>query len=180
MLDLREFIAEITPIINKKTKEMPELTEEDWCKYVELLSILKLTYDATIKMQAEQIAPSDFFAIWFELKLKLSKHKNIPFAKRILDGMLNRENEKNILNAAPILASVFLDSRYRVLLTSEQKQQACEHLDRLWTRLKQLQSQAAAPINNIENVINDEEFDSLAQLLEARSKHSTNLNFCAV
>lgn len=118
---MRDFITEMTPKINKKKAEIPVLSIEDWFKYEELLKILKHPYIATVKMQAEQMTPSDFFALWLDLKLKLSKHKNISFAKNILDGMEMREKEKKILDAAPIVASVFLDSRYRVLLTTQQK-----------------------------------------------------------
>lgn len=176
----------MTPKINKKKAEIPVLSNADWSKYEQILDILEHPYAATIKMQAEQMTPSDFFTIWLDLKLKLSKHKNVVFAKDILEGMERGEREKNIINAPPILASVFLDSRYRVLLTLEQKQSAFRHLENLWGRMKKLQDQTSPHTIDIQGaassghitVEQDVEYDDLAQLLNAKKLYASEI-FCA-
>lgn len=41
-----------------------------------------------------------------------------------------------IISAPSILSAVYLDPRYKVLLTVNQKEKACKHLTELWTRLR--------------------------------------------
>lgn len=177
-MELREILTEIYQIAKKKKIEIPILTDDDWIKYEEIQNIMQYPYIATVKMQAEQLTPSDFFAIWLDLKLRLKKHEGVSFAKRIIDGMTSREKEKNIIDSPMVLSSVFLDSRYRILLTTQQKEKAREHLTSLWQRMKKYQNvpEQICPINPMDNL--GENFDDLMQLLNAKGQQFGNNVYC--
>lgn len=136
LIELRPFIAEITPIINsKKANDIPVLTDDNWSSFGQLLNTLQHPYKATVKMQKQELTPSDFFAIWTDLKLKLNKDGG-DLAGLILNGMKGREKQKNIISSLPILASVYLDPRYKIMLTPREKHDACEHLTEIWRRMR--------------------------------------------
>jgi hypothetical protein len=177
-LELREILTEIYQIAKKKKIEIPVLTNDDWIKYEEIHNIMEYPHIATVKMQAEQLTPSDFFAIWLDLKLRLKKHEGVSFAKRIIDGMTAREKEKNIIDSPIVLSSVFLDSRYRILLTTQQKQKARDNLTSLWQRMKKYHNvpEEIFPINPMDN--GGENFDNLMQLLTAKGQQFGNNVFC--
>lgn len=93
-------------------------------------------------MQEQQLTPSDFYAIWVELKLNL-KNDGSELAFSILCGMNMREEQKHIIDSRPILAAVFMDPRYKILLNTNQKFEAQRHLTQLWQRIRKFDASSS-------------------------------------
>lgn len=85
-----------------------------------------------------------------DLKLKLENDGD-ELATWILNGMEFREAQKHIINSPSILPAVFLDPRYNVLLTPNQKEAACKHLTELWIRLRSQNMNASGSSNGATN-----------------------------
>lgn len=99
-------------ILGAKFDERP--TEADWIELDTILQILKPFESITTRLQAEQLTPFDFFGLWEELKYELIFFRGSEFADASLKGMDHREH---FLYNELIFASVYLDPRYRFLLT---------------------------------------------------------------
>lgn len=107
------------------------LTQEDWMELDTILKVLQPFERITTRLQAEKITPSDFFGLWEELKFDLVECNGIELADNLRNCM--RERELTLYNDI-IFASVFLDPRYRFLLT-ERESQRFVHLHRISIRL---------------------------------------------
>lgn len=82
----------------------------------------------------KKYTPSDFYGDWLWLKLELKKNVHIQLANDIIKHMENREN--GFLNKPTVLASVFVDPRYRILLSEDEITVAIKHLSDLYNRVK--------------------------------------------
>lgn len=111
-------MKEITPELNKKQIIIPVLSNDEWAALAELLSVLKFPLAATLSMQKEKYVSSDLFGDWMELKLQLEKIRHIEVAADMLDSMKGREI--GLIDAPHVLASVYIDPRFRVLLSEEE------------------------------------------------------------
>lgn len=155
---------------------MPVITEDDWNAYEEVLSVLKIPYEATVQMQAVQFTLSDFYAVWADTKLKLKAFNNVEMACDIVRGMEKKEVERHILDSPPILSCVFLDSRYRDLLNDDQISIAVRHLTGLWHKHQQINHNNDTRANNTAETISEEnapKITCLRDLLEAKQKDRT-------
>lgn len=179
LLELRPFVTEISQRINQRKKdEMPTLSESEWSYLERALQVLQITYNTTIKLQAEQITLSDYFAIWINMKLKLKKLSNLKLAMDIINNLDERERVKQIMESPPVLASVFMDSRYRVLLTSAQKLKAREHLTEIWHRHRKMRDPEERESNDNDCIENDESHPAdLMELLNEKASVGNDIYF---
>lgn len=117
MKGLREFYEENEALI-LGDKPNRKLTESDWNELEHVLKILKLFEIITVRLQAEQLTPSDLFAFWEELKLELA-----DFEGELADALRSEMTiQEPALYNDVVYASVYLDPRYRVLLTTGKQQ----------------------------------------------------------
>lgn len=130
---LAPYIDENTPKINEKKEVIPTITQDEWALYTEAVNVLKLPYDTTIRMQREDYTPADFYADWLNLKLQLQK-LTCKLATDLLTALEQRQEK--LLKSPVVLSSVFLDPRYRSLLSSEDASIAIQHLTHLKNRLE--------------------------------------------
>lgn len=129
VLLIENFIQEISMSI----KTFPLILESEWNDIKIVVQILKLPYQATIEMQKIKYTLSDFYATWLNLTMNLDKKKEFQLAADIKTGMKKRE--KGLIDTPSVLSSVFLDPRYRIILTIEEKAKAINHLTALNRRL---------------------------------------------
>ena len=86
-----------------------------------LISALKPVEILNRRLQSEVLLLSDFFSQWIKTKLELERSTN-TFTNSLLSAMKNREAK--LFDNDVLLAGVFLDPRFKSLLTPEQKTQA--------------------------------------------------------
>lgn len=93
------------------------ISDTTWTDLKEIVRILKPFYDATIKLQSEQLTMGDFYGEWLECKLFVKKEKN-PFATDLLRQMMKREED--LFSNTAFLAAMLLDPRWNVALCPSQ------------------------------------------------------------
>lgn len=146
---------------------MVESTE--WDQYREIHDDLLDCYCFTKKIQSDQMTLSDFYAEWVYLKLKMQKKTTHELAQNILLNMQHQESRLH--HNATVLATLFLDARYRVFLLNKpaEKQLAMNHLIRLWKRISDLKqgNEHSSAANNLNAGIEDVEVDDLDEHLNS-------------
>ena len=116
LLELRESIRELRLLA-------PELdiSLAMWSTLEDIRSVLEIPYSVTVNVQAESLSPGAFLKEWCALKRILHKRET-RLAQEIVTSMEKREEA--LLRNKLFLAEVFVDSRYRILLTPQQMENA--------------------------------------------------------
>lgn len=110
-----------------------------WNELKEIVSCLKVLYQATIAMQKEDFKLSDFYATWLYIMEKLReklKRGNITNLANHLLEMLERRTPQLLENPA-VISALALDPRFCNDLDDDQKKTAITSLTDLWERLMQ-------------------------------------------
>lgn len=128
MLELRTFIDEMG------TRDARfEITDNTWKEIEVLERVLLEPYKVTMIVQDENCSLGDFYGAWLQAKRNLQKFDH-EMAHLLLNKMINRET--GILRNKLMLSAVFLDPRYKFLLTEEEKSIAICHLCQLYLRIQ--------------------------------------------
>lgn len=108
------------------------LSEATWDNIDKLLDALKPLKILTRQVQSVQMTLSDFYGHYVKCRLLLSKNLENEYAQLFSKSMKLREAffTNNIL-----LAAVYLDPRYQVLLSKEDKRSAQKHLSLLYKKI---------------------------------------------
>lgn len=127
-------LVELKPFCFKYENVTPELklSDEDWIHIDNLLEALKPIKILTRQVQSVQMTLSDFYGHYIKCRLLLSKNTSNEFAQLLAKSMNMRQSffTNNIL-----LAAVYLDPRYQVLLSQEDKKNAQKHLAFLYKKI---------------------------------------------
>ena len=112
LLELRNSIEELG-------MPSPEfhLSTATWSNFNKLLSVLEGPHAVTLELQAEDLTSGVFMKEWCSLKHTL-RGKQTSLALKILRAMGKRE--KSLFQNKLFSAGVFVDARYRILLSEEQ------------------------------------------------------------
>lgn len=114
-------------------------------------------------LQNKDYTLGDFYGDWIKTKRNLQKLDH-PLAVSILTHMNERENQ--IMNSKLMLASVYLDPRFNMLLNNNQQQTAQNFLLELWQRLNEM-----CPMDTIAD-INSDEVDDFASFLSNQAQQN--------
>lgn len=131
MIFQMESVVRIRPFVEEMSQHgrlLKNYSSDEWQAFEEITKILKHPYDATLRMQREQYCPSDFYGDLENLKLELQEFSHNSLANEILRFMEARENK---LKTPTVLASVFIDPRYRLLLSESESTIAISHILKL-------------------------------------------------
>lgn len=182
MTDLQEVIEYIA--LNAKEKKYAEfpLILQKWRTLKEIIRILQIPYKATIELQKHDLALSDVYGIWLEMKLHLEK---IISSKIINSGfdkiMLNELESKydDIFNHPAMKAAIFLDPRFRqkFIQKDDDVYDAKEFIIEIQQRLNYFKNRNR-PANDIANDVNefsDDSNDSIGIIFDAQSAISSYL-----
>lgn len=132
MIELRSFCEDLH---NDNQIQQIMLNESEWVSIIEIHAMLKPFAVVTKKLQSTSTALSDFFGMWMNLKIKVQRQSTTnPFASKIFTNMQSRHD---VLVEIPVmLAAVYLDPRYNVMLNSSQKATAENFLEVLYRRIQ--------------------------------------------
>lgn len=123
----------ISSLINLKTfcseyqEAIPELkvSEENWSKMTKLVAVLTPAHEASLNLQNEQLTMSDFFNVLTKCKLAIKK---INSSYSNIFGNCLEMRSVNVMNSDTMLACIYLDPRYQILLNIDQKNSAKAHI----------------------------------------------------
>lgn len=119
LLELKNFII---------TEKVYDLDLETWIAMENFIEVFQHIKEATIKLQYEQIYFCNLFKLWLELQFKITKI-NSAIAKEVLCAMSTRE--KLLFENETLVASIYLDPRFKYTLSDEQIKRATAHLKNL-------------------------------------------------
>ncbi|XP_073847075.1 uncharacterized protein [Musca autumnalis] len=130
-----ERCLELKEIINTLSKDYPDLflESEEWSFATEFLGLFKPIYNATIKLQSEQLCYSELYIIVMDITFQIDALPDSNM-KTLLKESLNIRKDKLLENEL-FNAAVFLDPRIKVCLTCEQKQRAKNYILSLYKRM---------------------------------------------
>ncbi|XP_073840857.1 uncharacterized protein [Musca autumnalis] len=130
-----ERCLEMKEIINTLSKDYPDLflESEEWSFATEFLGLFKPIYNATIKLQSEQLCYSELYIIVMDITFQIDALPDSNM-KTLLKESLKIRKDKLLENEL-FNATVFLDPRIKVCLTCEQKQRAKNYILSLYKRM---------------------------------------------
>ncbi|KAL5246306.1 hypothetical protein ACI65C_013714 [Semiaphis heraclei] len=101
--------------------------------------------------------PGDCFGIWLNTQMKLKK-LNTPISKKLL---ININNRKDSIFQNPVFESaLYLDLRYRHLMSEESKSRAVVHLIKTWEMLNRLKNRfSTSTVETEDNSVNFNTYD---------------------
>lgn len=102
------------------------LSNDIWNQLPDILSVLKIFTEKTDFLQKENLTVSCAFSVWHDIKARIKKKKDSPLARVALQTLDVRE--KMFVENDVVYAGVFLDPRFRLLLSENEKAKAIDHL----------------------------------------------------
>ena len=123
VLELKPFLVEMA---------VPDLTDEEWEGVHQLASVLKRPFLATKVLQSDNLTPGAFLKEWKALIYHLPRLGG-ELAAGIAGSMLRRE--ATLLDNDVLMAAVYVDPKYRVMLTEAQTARAKEALYEVAVRI---------------------------------------------
>ncbi len=135
-------LVELKDVVQDLGYKEVHLTEFEWSKVERLASLLQLPYEATLRLQSASLCPGEFIKAWRGVIFQLEKRDD-PLSDDIVTSL--KQREVFLLANELILAGIWVDPRYRVLLTDDQKKKAKEALRTVYFRQKQVASRSLDP-----------------------------------
>jgi len=135
------------------------LNNSEWNQIEVISKALLPSKICTKKFQNEQLTLTDFYGAWILCKIQ-TKKCNTSFSEKLVECLNNRE--QHLMKNKVLLAAIFLDPRYKIILDDEQYTIAISHLIRVWLQLKKLEQKSVDLTKNNDDIISnkDSEDDS--------------------
>lgn len=119
----------------------------------EIVAVLEVIYEATVLLQKPEFGLSDFFGCWIIIGVKLkpftlNSNQQTDLAQRLANELDTRK--EMLLNNDSMTAAIFLDRRFSVELTQDQKENAKSALMKVWKRIQE-SSQSQLTTETVEN-----------------------------
>lgn len=110
-------ILELKNYIEDYAAAAPELHigEDMWTKVQKLADVLELPYAVTVRLQSSSLTAGTFMKEWVMLKKSLLEKGEVGAA--IANSMVRRQEK--LFDSDALLAAVFADARYRILITDD-------------------------------------------------------------
>lgn len=131
--ELRDFCKEFAKRDNNFKKIV--LNDSEWVVVKQIIDSLMPSKICVKTLQEEQLTIGDFFGAWLSCKRKTSKI-DTDLARKLTENMNIRE--KNLFENDVFVSAIFLDPRYKVLLSRAQTTQAISHLEQLWLKIHKI------------------------------------------
>lgn len=165
LLELHEFCQNNA---NDSELHVPDELWQFMTTFVESFKPLKIT---TMQLQNEQMSLSDFYKYWLKLKIELSKISSTIATS--VAGII-KKREEHLLQNPVYLSALYLDPRFKFLLSSQESEIAQKHLIQLSNYIAQTGENRSDPElhNSISNTSTDSnmeiENDELSNYLNER------------
>lgn len=147
--------------------------ELDWNLLSEMAPALNFVAITMTKLQREDILLSDIYAEWLVLFDELHELQT-DYSKILLESIRNRFAMIFGLECHPMLACVWMDPRYQLTLSNDEKEMAMEHLLNLYERISAMEEDDIVESDACETQEHENGSNSrLERLMKAFEKEST-------
>lgn len=129
---------------------------------------------ATKQLQEEQLTLGDFYGVWTRCLLETKRIKS-PLSAAIVTAMENRQTK--LFDNPIVLAGMFLDCRFNVVLSEEQNDRAQQHLLRTWGKIIAIETHctpASTETRSVGNAAMEDEMDVLMKTLKEKIEKLKN------
>lgn len=173
-LDMLERVQYLKSFILNMSANDPKLNKLcmsnfEWQQLDFLCKALLPAKICTKKLQSEQLTLTDFYGAWLTCKIQ-TQSLNTNFSNNLTQCLILRE--QHIMSNKVLLSAIFLDPRFKNMLTQEQYNIAIEHLINVWVHIKELEQKkiefvGSTNSNTIESLeTNDNDLTSMEYLNE--------------
>lgn len=125
LLDLKEFCCEHLP-------SSEQLQIHEWTELEQILQALQPVNTLTLNLQKSNLLFGDFYKNWLELIFTL-KGLNTEMTRQLLDHVEKRQTK--LLECDTVYAALFLDPRFRGVLSHDKIKSAKNHLKKIVLQL---------------------------------------------
>lgn len=124
----------------EKADKFFEVTDEEWIQIRYMRDVLYHAFVTTKNLQKKVMSLSDFYGEWILLIHSLEKvhaqNDHLPFAKILLEQLDTRK--RILLSTQTMVTSLFMDPRFKQILTEDQKTIATAQIFRINERIQKL------------------------------------------
>lgn len=133
LLELEEFCKEM----EEKDAKF-HLAEEEWKTLHSISRSLTPAKVCTMTFQKEQLTVGDFYSAWLKCESETEEASSSPddLAATLVSKM--EEREKSLLENEAIITALFLDLRFKQVLTEPAQEIARNQILNIWSRLEKL------------------------------------------
>lgn len=171
MLEHEQFCRNLDePLIRTMKLDNILLTDGEWLAIAEIVRVLRIFAEKTKVLQTQQMCLSDFYGHWLTMRIALRKFPT-EFGRSLLKHMMERESA--LLDNAIMAANVYLDPRFKKVLSEQRRECAVSFLKLLHLRMIGLENPAAQPQPEMENSFN--ESDELLKFLDEIDDQSNDV-----
>lgn len=171
LLELKDFAADFVPEEERKFS-----AETKWEDVKEITASLQPAQVVMNMLLTEQLTLGDFYGAWLKCSIETSRIGS-PLAKKLVECMKTRERCFRCRNT--FCAALYMDPRYRIVLTQDEKHSAVTHLTETWKRIagiKQMQKDSSTIQVSVGAADPDEPDAVEAYLREEEEKIGKNHN----
>lgn len=138
ILDMIERLLDLKIFFSEQLNIFPGLSsiDLDWDFLTLFITAFHPIKTIFMKLECNQIFYSNFFKYWLELKFELRKMSSNMLANKL--SSLLETKEKEILSNSILVSAIYLDPRFKFLLTHTQNEQACTHLKALYDHIQKI------------------------------------------
>jgi len=181
--DMLERLLELKPFCVDMSSSIPELqmSSDYWLKIEMIVSVLKPAKITTKLFQSENMTAGDFLGAWIKLKIDTEKC-DTDFSRILLNNLKIRENL--LFDSDAIITSIFLDPRYKTMLTTPQIDKARIHVLHTYHTIKKIYSTANEPTLDFKETMtpleDDDEVEVLLKQNDKKLKLDLNFSSCSI
>lgn len=128
---MKDFCLELEAVNGEKYR----LSEDIWNALPDVVRVLEIFAAKTKELQKEDLTLSDSYGIWLALVVRLKNMPHIPLASELLQQVERRLED--LMQDEVLIAALYLDPRYQLVLTNTQKINASKHLANLHCKLNE-------------------------------------------
>lgn len=165
-LDMLERVQYLKPFIlnmsaNDSKLNKLSMSNFEWQQVDALCKALLPAKICTKKLQSEQLTLTDFYGAWLTCKIQ-TQSLNTNFSNNLSQCLIIRE--QHIMNNKVLLSAIYLDPRFKNMLTQEQSTIAIEHLINVWVHIKELEKKEIEFVGSMKNPTIEDNDNGLASM----------------
>lgn len=151
------------------------MSDETWQQIENLHEPLKVVAETMVKIQAENFTLSDAYGQWIALRENLKHIECTLFVSTLLTSMETRGSP--LMTSTLMVTAVFLDPRFHLLLSEQEKLQAMLFLNKLAARtlLQQINMDAQPSNNTIADDVDTPTISPLERLLREKEMEQNQI-----
>lgn len=107
--------------------------ERIWTFMESFVSVMKPVKDATLCLQASSLLVGDFYGVWLKMKIRVTASTD-TIGRKLATALQEREDV--LFQQEAVVSAIYMDPRFKSVLSCTQVQSARAHLLKTWNKLQ--------------------------------------------